>query len=549
MAEPSPSAAEPGALDVGDGVEVRVPLAELIAGLSDAAALGTHGPVEVIQTHISVVFLAGDRAYKVKKPLRLWGFLDYGTVALRRACCEDEVRLNRRLAPTVYRGVVPITRSADGRLSIHGDGEVVEHAVEMVRIPEGATFEERLLAGALDVPDIEAAARTLAAFHRAHALPERGRALARPATFASIVRQNFQATREAVPSLFPAVVHEGLARRLAARLRANRDLIRRRVAAGRMVDGHGDVRLEHVIEQDDHVAVIDCVEFSAKLRHIDPLSDLAFLSMDLAVRGRRDLAARLESAYLEHAGEDAETAARLLPLYLAYRAHVRAKVDHQMTLSSGVAETVRRNKARGARRYLALAWTYAREGEVPPIVILRGPSGTGKSVLASAIAPWLDAEVVRSDVVRKRLAGLAPTARVEGAAKDALYAGDMSERTYRQLLDEGLAAVRRGRAVLLDATYLRHDARRRVRAAARRAGAPFVILDLRCPEAVVRERIARRVREDADASDADFAVYRAQLAEQEALTPKEATCTAVYDAGQAPEDAVLRVLACIEARL
>ena len=396
------------AIDPADEIEIRVPLTELIEGLSRPEAFGVEGPVEVIQTHVSAVFLAGDRAYKVKKPIRLWGFLDYGTVDVRRAWCDTEVRLNRRLAPDVYVGVVPVVRMTDGTLAVDRDGEVVEHAVVMVRLAPGATFLEQLEAGTLGADDLAEAAAVLAAFHAHNRLAPAEADLARPDSFFEVVNQNFQSTEEGVPELFPASVHEGLRRRIAERTQRTRDVVDRRAAAGLMVNGHGDVRLEHVIRYAGEVNCIDCVEFSDLVRHIDPLCDMAFLSMDLAERGRWDLARGLEEAYLRSANENLEEAALLLPLYRSYRAHVRAKVDHITARSPEVDADVRAAKMLGARRFLALAWTYARADETPPLILMRGASGTGKSVLASALAPWLGAEVVRSDVVRKELAGLAP---------------------------------------------------------------------------------------------------------------------------------------------
>ena len=529
-----------------EGIEIRIPLPELLEALADPAVYGVDGPVEVVQTHISAVFLAGDRAYKVKKPLRLWGFLDYGTVARRRHCCEREVALNRRTAPGIYLGVEPIVRRSDGRLGIGGDGEVVEHAVVMVRLPEGATFLERLEAGTLREGDVREAASRLAAFHRANVLTVVTGRLALPSCFGRVVRQNFRSTREGVPDPFPARLHERIAARLARRMFDTRSLVRRRLAAGRMVDGHGDVRLEHVVRYEGQVDVIDCVEFSDLVRHNDQLCDLAFLSMDLAAHGRWDLANVLEDAYLDAAGEDREEAALLMPLYLAYRAHVRAKVDRQTANAPEVPPDVRAAKRRRACRALALSWTYARVGEVPPLILLRGPSGVGKSVLATAIAPWLGAEIVRSDLVRKELAGLAPTDRVDAEGARRLYAADMSARTYDEVMERGATALRAGRAALLDATWLRLDSRTAARDLARRLGAPFAILDITCPDEIVRERIRSRAAAGTDPSDATVAVYEEQIRTDDPLDAEERAVAVTVDSRDPVEPAVLQLLDRIE---
>jgi aminoglycoside phosphotransferase family enzyme/predicted kinase len=526
-------------------VEARVPLAELIEGLSRPGALGVEGPIEVVQTHVSVVFLVGDRAFKVKKPLRLWGFLDYGTLEARRRCCEDEVRLNRRLAADLYLGVVPIVRRRGG-LHAGGRGDLVEHAVEMVRFAPEATMEARLTTGSILPAEVERVAETLAAFHGANRLEPEDARLGLPSAFGWILGRNLEATRAGVPDPFPDAVHEGLARRLAARLAAARGTIRARVRAGRMVDGHGDVRLEHVLRHQGRILIVDCVEFTERLRHVDALSDLAFLSMDMRVRGRADLAQDLEAAYLARAPD--LDAPALMPLWLAYRAHVRANVDLMTSREAEVPEETRRAKDLSARRHLALAWTLARTGATPPLVLLRGPSGSGKSVLARAIAPWLGAEVVSSDVVRKGLLGLAPTDRPRGAAKDAAYSKDVSAKTYRAMLAKGLDAIRRGQAAILDATFLLRPARLEALRAARSLGAPFAVIDVDCPPKTVRERLLERAARDTDASDADWLVYEAQLREAEALVGEEADHRVPYAAGEAPEALAMRLLDALERR-
>jgi hypothetical protein len=528
-------------------IRVAIPIADLVAGLRAPGALGEEGPVEVIETHASIVFLAGRYAWKVKKPVRLWGLVDYGTPERRRACCEEEVRLGRRLAPEVYRGVARVVRRGSG-LAVSDRGEALDHVVLMARIPAGQSLEERLAAGEEGLEaEVARVGEFLARFHVAHRLPAAEAAYALPSAFGSVLRQNFRATQAAVPTLFPAAVHEGLRRAVVERLFGARATIRRRVAEGRIVEGHGDLRLEHVVTWGSGIAVIDPIEFTPRLNRIDPLSDLAFLSMEFRARGRADLAATLECSWQGIARDpDADA---LLPLYRAYRAHVRAKVDHQVALDPSRSEEERARRAGGARRHLLLAWTLAREGRRPPIVLLRGPSGSGKSVVASAVAPFLGAEVLRSDVVRKALAGYAPTDRPEGARKEALYAPGMSARTYAALLDGAEAAVRAGRAVLLDATYLRRASRVEARERARALGAPFAILDVRCPAEVVRGRLQVRALDGRDASDADWQTYLAQTREAEPLRPDEEPFAVAHEDGRDPAETGLAVAERVEAQL
>lgn len=528
-------------------IESRVALDALIAGLSAPGAIERGERAEVIQTHISVVFLAGKRAIKVKKPLRLWGFLDYGTVEQRRRMCEREVELNKRLAHDIYRGVVPIT-SDSGALRVDGGGEVVEYAVEMLRLPRGTTMLERLESGSLTAGELERAGLRLAEFHAANRLDPTQARGGLPSRLAHVLQRNMRASREGVPTPFPAAVHDGLHVRLIRRLALVRKPIRRRVAEGRMSDGHGDIRLEHVIRHHGRTAIIDCCEFTSLLRHIDPLSDAAFLGMDLVAHGRPDLAAAFERSYLEHSGDP--DAARLLPLYRGYRAHVRAMVNVQACLRPEIPAAVKERKLQSARSMLGLAWTYARTGAVPPIVVLRGPAGVGKSWLAGRLAPWLGADVIRSDVVRKELLGQDdPTWRPSEQEKTYVYGTPMHERTYHELRERAQAAVREGRAVLLDATYLKKSARDDVRAMAVEEGAPFAILDITCDPDVVRRRLAERLERDDDASDADQAIYDDMLRTAEPIEADEEAFTVEVESERPTEEAVLPLLVVLESQL
>ena len=527
-------------------IETRVPLATLIADLSRPGALVPGETARVVQTHISAVFVAGDRAWKVKKPMRLWGLVDYGSVAARRHWCEEEVRLNRRLAPGLYLGVVPIRRGADG-LTTHGTGEIVEHAVLMRQFPVGATLLEQLAAGTLDAASLQDTARLLADFHAHHRLAPPAADGALPSRLGRTLQANFQGSTGGMPDPFPVRVHEGLRTRIFRRLWRARARLRRRVREGRITDGHGDIRLEHVLRLDGATAIVDCCEFSTSLRHIDPLSDAAFLSMDLTVRGRPDLAAAYEHAYLE-AADDAD-GPWLLPLYRAYRAHVRAMVDEQSCRETAVPTEVRARKALGARRTLGLAWSEARTGAVPPLIVLRGPAGVGKTWLGERLAPWLRAEILRGDVIRKELLGVDPTWRPDTSERADVYGMTMHLRTYQTMLERAREALARGHAALLDATYLKRAARDHARALARELGAPYAVIDITCDPEVVRRRLVERARRGTDASDADQAIHDEMVRTAEPLEGEEAGLFVRHDSSAPPEHVILPLLDVLEAQL
>ncbi len=495
--------------------------------------------VECIQTHISVVFLTARLAFKWKKPLQLWGLLDYGSPERRLHWCREEVRLNQRLAPTLYLGIAPLLRAADGELSLGPLAVEVpgaEHVVVMRRFAAADTLRARLEAGRAGATELRALGERIGRFHRAHRLDAESSATA-VAAFAAVLHNNVRATRCFVPALFPASVHRLLEHELAGALRQGRALLRRRIAAGRGVDGHGDLRLEHVLLSDP-IAVVDAVEFNASLRRVDGASDLAFLVMELQAAGHGTLVEALLAGY----GEPIEPAA--LALFCAYRAHVRAKVGAVTGAEADLPLAQRQVAQRQARAHLSLALACARCGRTQPaLILLHGPSAAGKSHLAAQLAPWLLADLHRSDLVRKRLHGLAAFARPQGPERERLYGAEANRRTEAALLADARASLLAGHSVLLDATHLRAASRQRGFALARELGAVPLLLDLRTSLPRLRSRLDSRLRRDDDPSDADPAVLRDQLLQAEPLGEAEQPhCVAVGDADADDPSRVLMAL-------
>lgn len=348
-------------------------LRQLIDGLSRPEAYPHPvADVRVIQTHISVVFLAGEFAYKLRKPVRL-GFVDFSTLELRHADCLEEVRLNRRMAPDVYLGVVPIS-AADG-LRIDGPGDPVEWAVRMRRLPDGVTLLDRLERGELSVPLIERVAVLVADFHRTAEGGEGVAKFGRSEVVAGNARANFTESEPEVGVTVDRVTFDRVRELTEQHLAALGPLIEERAARGVPRDTHGDLHLDHVYLLPDRppphdLIAIDCVEFAPRFRHADPVADAAFLVMDLAFRGRRDLADAFAGAYFRHTG-DAD-GRRLLPFYTAYRAVVRAKVEGLTLREPEVPEADRVRNRDLARRH----WQLALE-ELESAVSVSRPGGSG----------------------------------------------------------------------------------------------------------------------------------------------------------------------------
>jgi aminoglycoside phosphotransferase family enzyme/predicted kinase len=517
-------------------------LAPLIDALSRPSAYPFPvDEVRVIQTHISAVFLAGPFAYKVKKPVNP-GFLDFTTLDKRRHFCEEEVRLNRRLAPDVYLGVVPVVRN-DGGLRFEGPGEPIEWAVKMRRLPAGATLHERLQADAVGPELVEALARKVADFHRKTPAPEAFRAASRFDVVAGNVREVFDTARPHVGATVSRAVFDRARRLIEDNLARLRPLIDARAARGLTCDAHGDLHLDHVCffperAPPDDLVCIDCIEFNERFRFIDPVADMAFAVMDFAFHGRRDLALTFAEAYFRAAGDD--EGRPLLPLFTAYRAAVRGAVEGLAFAEAEVPAAEHAVALAGARGHWLLALAELEEpARRPCLVLVGGLQGTGKSTLAKALAERAGFELVRSDEVRKALAE-SPTDR---RLAPGFYSPEWTERTYSECLRRAGERLFEGGRVLIDATFREESHRRMFLDAAVRWGVPALWLACRAEPATVRERLARR---RGDVSDADWSVYLQAAARWEEPGPAARRALRLIETDGTPADAealALRTLA------
>lgn len=449
--------------------------------------------VELVETHISLVFLVGSDVYKVKKPVSL-GFLDFRTLEQRRDACEAEVELNRRLAPGVYLGVVPVRRTRDGTHHLGDDGEIVDYAVHMVRLPDERRADRLIAAGALDGPTIDRVAAHLARFHASARCDEAIARFGEPDAIAISVRENFAQTRNVVGAhLDPAQAAE-VERWQLDFLRDRAALFRRRAQSGRVRDGHGDLRLEHLyVGEDGSLTIIDCIEFNDRFRYADVCADLAFLSMDLAWHGRVDLSERLLAAYAREAGDYDSYA--LVDFYESYRAYVRAKVATMLAADASVDHETRARAAAEARRYFLLALSSERRSLVgPAVVAVGGVIASGKSTIATKLGESLGGPIVEADRTRKQMLGVAPTQPIDEASFAGAYDPTFTERVYDEVLRRASVVVESGRPVVLDASFRSVDLRRRARELAAAHGVPFRFVECRASREVCMVRLAARER-------------------------------------------------------
>jgi len=485
---------------------------ELIDALSDPAAYPEPvDRVEVRQTHISLVFLTRDHAYKVKKPVT-YGFLDFGTLGQRRHFCEEEVRLNRRLAPDVYLGVVPITRRDKG-LRFQGSGEAVEWAVKMRRLPDQATLDERLRRGDIDASMVAMFARRLADFHCAAAGATVPAGCGKFESVARLLRDIFVQSEAQVGTTVSQTVFDRLRALTDQALERLHPLIDKRAEQGMPRDTHGDLHLDHVYYFPDRappndLVIVDCIEFNERFRFIDPVADMAFPVMDFAYHGRRDLADAFVAAYFGATGDEAGRA--LLPLYSAYRATVRGSVEGLKLAEKEVAAAERRVELQKARAHWLLALGFLEEpGRRPTLVLVGGLPGTGKSTLARGLVSRANFELIRADVVRKELAGLPSAAPSPPEARARLYSPEANERTYAECLRRTEALLFEGKRVLVDATFREEKHRQAFLDMAARWAVPALFLVTHADPETVRQRLQQRT---GDASDADWQIFQQMAA-------------------------------------
>lgn len=482
-----------------------------IRWLFDGIRNSGRGPT-MIQTHVSVILLDGEQVLKFKKPVQ-FDFIDLRSLEERRRVCESEVRLNSRLCPGLYFGVVPITASGDG-YHIGGDsGEVVDYAVGMRQLSAEGMLDSRIARGDVTLDMIGAIAGKMARFHAgAEATPEI-REKGGLATFAGNWRENLASFAAIDESILPSATRARIEAFALAESQRLESLLRRREEAGMVRDGHGDLRADAIwINPRDanDICIFDCLEFNERYRFSDTGLDIAFLAMDLEAKGRRDLSDLLIGLYCQASG-DGELPL-LLPLFKCYRAVVRGKVRSLFQQQPEVEEAQRAAAREEAAALFQLAASYTAPPGKPRVVLVCGLSGSGKSFLAGAIAARMGAAVISTDVTRKKLAGVAPTEPIPAAYGAGAYSAEMTERVYASIIAAAEEQLVAGHAVVLDGTYTRREQRDAVAAMAKRAGVPLLVAECRVPDDVIRERQERRAGDSWKASDATWQTYLAQKA-------------------------------------
>ena len=454
--------------------------------------------VELLQTQMSFIFIAGDYTYKTKKPVNL-GYLDYTTLEQRERFCQQELELNRRLSPGAYLAVVPISEMDSG-FQLGGTDNIIEYAVWMKTLPRDRMMDVLLLADGVTPDMLKQVALKLADFHSHAATTGEISRFGSPEAIMTNARENFDQTEKYVGSIIPPRVYTLIKEQSWRFIEENKELLRQRAATGRVRDCHGDLHAQHVCFAADDIYIYDCIEFNDRFRYCDVASEISFLAMDIDRYGRADLSRTFVEAYVEASSD--RGVGQLLDYYKCYLAYVRGKVacfkydDPYLKDKESL-----RNEA---RLYFNLACKYA--NRTPCLIIVTGLIGTGKTTVAGKIGRALDYDILSSDVIRKQMAGRPLTERHYDKFDTGLYSAESTQKTYQELFRRGSERLKRGKSVIMDASFKKKSDRLAACKLATDNGAAFLIVECRADEDTIRQRLEARQTEDS-VSDGRWEIF------------------------------------------
>ncbi|WP_026097879.1 bifunctional aminoglycoside phosphotransferase/ATP-binding protein [Baaleninema simplex] len=480
--------------------------------------------IELIQTHVSFVLLTGEFVYKLKKPVD-FGFLDYSTLEKRRHFCREELRMNRRGAPGIYLDVLPIVQKGDRFVlgdASGDDDDIVEYALKMKQFPPNCLFVDLLDRGELTERLMEQLGRIVADYHANAPVNEEILEFGTVEQIREAIDDNYRYTENYIGRVQTQQQFDETKAYTDRTFDRHRDWFESRVRQRKIRECHGDLHLRNIALDGDRILLFDCIEFNKPFRFVDVMYDVAFTVMDCEARGRRDLGNAFLNTYIERTGD--WDGLRVLPLYLSRQAYVRAKVTSFLLDDEAVSEEEKAKAAKTASEYYRLAWEYTRSHS-GKMFVMSGLSGSGKSTTARQLARRLGAIQVRSDAVRKHLAGIP----LDERGSDEIYTFEMSRRTYDRLAELGAMLAKLGWTVILDAKYDRREWRKMACDRAEAASIPVQILHCTAPMSVLRDRLDRRT---GDIADATADLLASQQAKAEGFTEDELSRVVEIDTTQ-----------------
>lgn len=490
---------------------------------------------ELIETHISWIFLCGDYAYKMKKPVD-FGFLDFSSHAKRHFFCIEELRLNRRFAPELYLELVPVGGSID-QPQLNQE-PALAYLVKMRRFPQENQLDRMLVAGQLNVAALITFAEKIAAVHLQAATADRHSPFGTPESVIKPVRQNFEQISSALPDSVSLQTISTIEDWSEATFSALQPVLLARHEKGFIRECHGDMHLANMAWFEGQPLLFDCIEFNENLRWIDTINDIAFLVMDLDDRGRNQFAWAFLNAYLRHSGD--YDGLKILRFYQVYRAMVRVKVLCLRLRQPDLSALERRTDLEQLETYLTLAKRYT-QTQPQQLIITHGLSGSGKTTLVNELAPQIGAICLHSDLERKRLHHLEGSQSSGAAIRKGIYSTTASEKTYDRLNQLADIILDAGFSVIVDATFIRQADRHQIAQLAARWQCPFKILDFKLNEELLRKRIKQRLKRGGSLSDADEKVLEFQLTSAQPLTAAEKNIRIAIDELTTVETATTRL--------
>jgi len=477
-------------------------------------------PIELVQTHVSYVLLTGDYAYKLKKAVN-FGFLDFSSLAKRQHFLQEEIRMNGAIAPEIYLEVLPITQAGD-KFVLAGEGEAVEYVLKMRQFPQENLFINLFEQGKLTGEDMEELGKIVADFHAGAVTNDYIRSFGTVAKIREAFDENYQQTEKYI-GIAQTQQQFDETKAYSDRFFTEREnLFQARRDGDKIKECHGDLHLKNICLWQDKIQLFDRIEFNEPFRFVDVMYDVAFTVMDLEARGKKDFGNAFLNTYLEQTGD--WEGLQVLPLYLSRQAYVRAKVTSFLLDDPAVPEKAKQEARQTAADYYRLAWSYTQKNQ-GKIILMSGLSGSGKTTVAKQLARKINAIQIRSDAVRKHLAGIS----LEERGDNEIYSPEMNQKTYNRLLELGILLAREGFPVILDAKYDRASLRQEAIATATSQQIPLEIVHCTAPIEVLRDRLGSRSK---DISDATPDLLSTQQAAAEPFTAKEQDYVTTIDTTQ-----------------
>ena len=477
--------------------------------------------IELVQTHASYIFLTGEYTYKLKKNVD-YGFLDYSTLAKRKFFLNEELRLNQKIAAELYLEVMPIG-SNEHRFILGNSGHIVEYALKMRQFPQENLFSNLLKAGKLNCDRFTELGKIVAKFHSSAESNHYINSFGTVAKISAAFAENYRQSQKYVGTVQTQKQFEATKAYTDAFFTERQDLFQARVERGKIKECHGDLHLKNICLWKDKIQLFDRLEFNESFRFVDTMYDVAFTIIDLEARKKPEFANAFLNSYLEYTGD--WKGLLILPLYLSRQAYVRAKVNSFLLDDPQVPKTDRQEARKAASDYYRQAYQYT-QSTLGSIILMSGLSGSGKSTVAQSIARKKGAIQIRSDAVRKHLAGIS----LDESGTDNIYSQEMTQKTYARLKELGIILAQKGYMVILDAKYDRLSLRQSVITQAQNNNISWKIIHCTAPISVLRDRLKQRQN---DISDATADLITNQQAKAEDFSPAEQVCVIEIDTSQA----------------